>query len=511
MNKFVFIDWTATVARFGYSEKKLKPQDKVITPCQTCKVEIIRTFFSIRKRKTGPFESICKSCQQKRTWRNKGFRENQSIKQSIAMQKVWRNEDYRANLSAKVCENTKKHWQNQEFRNKVVAGVKKAHADNPDYTRKTVAVMHTPIARAKSVASTIERYKDPAYAKKISDANKAKWQDPTFRAKMMAKFSTVEYRTKCSLAIKKLWRDNPEYAKAVLENTKSKQEDQLAKYMRDFGIKYAEQFKFGPWAYDFFLPDHNLLIEVNGDYFHRQKIQMLRDASKATYAAKYSAHKLMVIWEHEFLTSGRVQKLLLELDKKHKPPQVDFSFDDVEFKTSLLAKDCVVFLSRYHYTASGGRNGINFGCYYKNELIACARFCNPTRAESAKRLQLTQKELKELTRFAIHPSYQKKNFASWFLSRCIKSLKQDKTIKCLLTFADTTQEHDGTIYKASNWVYDGEIPPDYHYIDKDGFVMHKRTLWSHSSKLRISESDYATQFGYEKRFGKSKHRFIFWF
>lgn len=83
-----------------------------------------------------------------------------------------------------------------------------------------------------------------------------------------------------------------------------------------------------------------------------------------------------------------------------------------------------------------------------------------------------------------------------------------KNPKCLLTFADATYGHVGTIYKAANWKLDGIIDPDYFYIDNNGYVMHKRTLWGHAKKMNMSESEYCGKYGYIKKYGKEKYRYL---
>jgi asparagine synthetase A len=78
----------------------------------------------------------------------------------------------------------------------------------------------------------------------------------------------------------------------------------------------------------------------------------------------------------------------------------------------------------------------------------------------------------------------------------------------LVSFADSTFGHFGTIYKASNWKQLHVTKPDYHYISQEGFVIHKKTLYDHAQKMGKSESDYVNQFGYMKVFGKSKTKFV---
>ena len=95
---------------------------------------------------------------------------------------------------------------------------------------------------------------------------------------------------------------------------------------------------------------------------------------------------------------------------------------------------------------------------------------------------------------------------SWFISRCLKRLSDD--FKLIISYADTTYNHDGAIYKSLNFVQDGVVPSDYWYVDGDGFVMHKRKLYKHAVKMSMKEAEFAELKGYRKVFGSHKIRFI---
>jgi len=181
---------------------------------------------------------------------------------------------------------------------------------------------------------------------------------------------------------------------------------------------------------------------------------------------------------------------------------VDYSFSDVEIK-KCESKDYKLLLSKYHYLPNAGKGGVAFGAYLGDELIAVCVF-SPLGRQN---MPWDKKTTRELSRLCIHPRYQKKNFASWFVSRCIKNL--DPKFKTVISYCDTTFNHDGATYKACNFKLDGEVKPDYWYVSKDGWVMHKRTLYGHAKKMGMKEKDYAEANGYTKTYGKKKLRFVF--
>lgn len=67
------------------------------------------------------------------------------------------------------------------------------------------------------------------------------------------------------------------------------------------------------------------------------------------------------------------------------------------------------------------------------------------------------------------------NTESWFITKCLKLLKEDKPqIKAVISFSDSTEGHDGTIYKATNAYRIGQTGKATFYLDKDRRLSHPR-------------------------------------
>lgn len=618
MNKFDFINWELTVAQFGYTNKKLRPNDNVIINCHLCNNPYIITFSSIRNRKKDQqYQPLCKSCLQKNRWKNDSYRSKQSKAQSKAVKKLWTDTDYRNNITNKAKQNTTELWTDADYRNRVTSSIKEKHANDDEYKSKAVSALKLskeariaaikdkyatdPEYRAKLSAAAKRNWEDPEYrdnlsktmksvwsndglrqrmselyrgkqynnlfremalakwkdyefvAKvmssftserkekasqtskalwnnadyrnimsfiqssseyraKLSAAAKRNWEDPEYRNKMIDLYKSPEYKSMMSAIAKKLWED-PEYVERVTKHFKSKQEEILSSILSDMNIKFERQKLIGHWPFDFIIYHNSrtILVEVQGDYWHTLKKQQTRDAAKSTYIANYHPdYELKTIWEHDFLSPQRTIDIIGGWLGFCVHEKIDFNITDTNVDIVDDVSASLLF-SKYHYMANGGRSGINIGVTYGDSLIGCARYCNPTRDQSATRLKLKQKEILELTRFVIHPSYQKKNLASYLLSRTIKIIRITKpSIKCLLTFADKTFGHSGTIYKAANWQHDATIRPDYFYVNCDGHVMHKKTMWDHAKKMCKNETEYAASLGYIRKYGKQKERFIYW-
>jgi len=68
------------------------------------------------------------------------------------------------------------------------------------------------------------------------------------------------------------------------------------------------------------------------------------------------------------------------------------------------------------------------------------------------------------------------NTESWFIAQCMKSLKKKYSkYEGVVTWADGGRGHNGTIYLASNFVYDGESRKVKKFIGKNKKQIYQRT------------------------------------
>lgn len=74
-------------------------------------------------------------------------------------------------------------------------------------------------------------------------------------------------------------------------------------------IQFVQQKQFGFWVYDFYLPEYQLFVECDGDYWHgnpaffsklnvTQKKNRVNDKRKATYLER-QGYKLLRFWEYD--------------------------------------------------------------------------------------------------------------------------------------------------------------------------------------------------------------------
>ena len=97
-----------------------------------------------------------------------------------------------------------------------------------------------------------------------------------------------------------------------------------------------------------------------------------------------------------------------------------------------------------------------------------------------------------------------RNTETWFMSKCFELLSHDKPeIKGVISFADATEGHEGTIYKAMNFYYIGKTTRRWFYRDSNGRLRHPR-----QNGVNISLEDAAKR-GWTRERRGSKNRYLY--
>ncbi len=278
------------------------------------------------------------------------------------------------------------------------------------------------------------------------------------------------------------------------------------------GIEFENQYPVDMYSFDFFLPKYNCLLEVNGEYWHSLPENRPKDAAKATYVERYRPDlRLLKIEERNFFNPKMVDHILLSFLGVEAPVLTrQFSFSDVQIALKKNESDYLQFLDSYHYAKCGRKGKHVFEARLGDTIIAVCKFNSVTRQETALKQDVKYTEILELDRFCIHPEYHKKNFATWFISRCVNRIMNDiPTLKKLVSFADPLFGHPGVIYQASNWAKDGETSASYHYIDSCGIPINKKRVYDTASKLRMKELEYVAKHGLIRVEEPPKIRYVY--
>lgn len=98
-----------------------------------------------------------------------------------------------------------------------------------------------------------------------------------------------------------------------------------------------------------------------------------------------------------------------------------------------------------------------------------------------------------------------RNTESWFIHKCFDLLKTDKPrIKGIISFADSTEGHEGTIYKASNFYFIGKTCKATFYRDSLGRLRHPRQCGVNITSERAKELGWTA----EQRLSKNRYLYI---
>ena len=110
-----------------------------------------------------------------------------------------------------------------------------------------------------------------------------------------------------------------------------------------------------------------------------------------------------------------------------------------------------------HYTHSCHNGPMCYGLHQAESLIGVIAFATPiSEAVRAKPFGLTHKDrVTELHRMWAQDGHSK-NALTFFISRAFDLLLEDRPdIRCVLSFADSTEGHTGHVYRAANATYAG--------------------------------------------------------
>lgn len=532
------IDWEATELSTGKTRKQIRKPDMVTVVCERCNKSRTITYNIARKKEIHK----CMSCTHRRGEHSTGellehvcaCGAREMIQYRIGNYENWNCQPCglkRAHAEGKYVEVLEKlharevsqeerdfigrkaseQWKNQEYRDKW----SESRALTKDTRSATSKALWSDEERLVRLSATIKAaWARPDYREVKTEQSRKFWEQDDYKESQLEGMNRQEVRTAISDNSTKIWQDDVYRGKMAIARANqpriSSIQTMLYKYLDDLGVVYepeSEKTAIGHYVFDCLIPGtdgrKNLLIECQGDYWHSLPKAQVNDRSKFTYIDRYFPdYEIIYIWEHEFGAVGRVldrlkQRVGLSLE------QVEFGFSDVVLREP-ASKELRSFLDAYHYIGRD-RGGRVVGAYLGGLLIGVVVYSAPLRQNTAGQFGLISGQVRELSRLCIHPSYHKRNFASWLISR---SLRVVDDVELVIAYSDSTVGHRGTVYRAANFRLHHVVPPDYWYVDQDGFVMHKRTLYRRASRLSMSESDFAVERGYLKQWGGSKLCFV---
>lgn len=166
------------------------------------------------------------------------------------------------------------------------------------------------------------------------------------------------------------------------------------------------------------------------------------------------------------------------------------------------------FVREHHYSKGIHNGPMTWGMYRRltDELVGVIAFATPC-SENVRASVFGpafKHHVTELHRLVLL-DHVEHNAESWFIARGLQGLKDERpNYWAVVSFADATQGHIGTIYQATNAIYYGASGKATFYRDADGRLRHPR-----QNGVNIT-TEAAAQRGWtpEKRDGKHRYCFL---
>lgn len=245
---------------------------------------------------------------------------------------------------------------------------------------------------------------------------------------------------------------------------------EVHRFLTDNGINFraSDRGILSPKELDIVIDDHNIAIEINGDYYHSDIFKPKTYHQDKSISCKEKGYKLIHVYE--YMLNDKVykevmfNKILFMCGKLRSKRVFARKTNVIELKN----KDVKEFYSNNHIQGHK-TSKIVYGLVYKDELIACISF----------------DEIKEgifdLTRYA-----SSKQVIGGF-SKLLKYFKRNNNWSTIQTFSSLDYSH-GDLYFNSGFNLEYITNPNYFYV-KSGRRFSRQQLMKHKLKDRLEFYD----------------------
>jgi len=205
---------------------------------------------------------------------------------------------------------------------------------------------------------------------------------------------------------------------------------------------------------------------------------------------------------------------------------VDISRVSLREISKNVARDMII---KNHYTHKWSLCRVAYGIFYKTELvnefinfnseklIGVCVYGQPAGRSAAMSIcdLIKINEVLELTRLWIADGYGK-NIESYSIGQSVKLIRRDfPKMKCIISYADGEQSHKGTIYQATNFLYQGcssvALMPNYS-VSLSGHPnynwIHSRTVSSRWGSHNVEHLKKSIGKTFWRKKESNKHRYI---
>lgn len=231
---------------------------------------------------------------------------------------------------AQLHESMRGREQTEEHKRKNSEGLRKKYAEDTEWSERQRAnarrIVQDPEVRKKNSESQQRLWENPEHVQKHLEAMACPEVREQIRQAQLGRVHTEERNRKIAEATSKSqlarWAAIPleERRRVTLAGRRASQlanasslETQVAGLLDALGIEYTPQYQVGMTHVDFYVPSRNLLIEVNGCWWHgcEQCVENTAEAQekrqqdrKRLYFLRSQGYTVYTIWEHDMKDAG---------------------------------------------------------------------------------------------------------------------------------------------------------------------------------------------------------------
>ncbi len=262
----------------------------------------------------------------------------------------------------------------------------------------------------------------------------------------------------------------------------SQRESKPQLFIQDFlnqnNVNYIQNNRkiISPFEIDFYLPDYNLGIEVNGLYYHSELNGKDKNYhfNKSKMTEKNNV-KLIQIFEDEILNQKEIVLSKLSNELKLNNIRIDARKCIIKEVSSKAKKE---FLEENHLQGDC-KDTLRYGLYCKEELVSVMTF-------GKRKITGSNKDSNwELIRFCNKNYYSVRGGFNRLLSHILKN----NDIKNFITYADcrwSGLDYTKTVYHKNNFKFIEVTPPNYWYFKPSSQIKRLYRFNFRKSKL-VSE------------------------
>lgn len=264
--------------------------------------------------------------------KNRKHSEETKLKIRKKIQEKWESQEYREKQKSSLTGRklTPEHRQNISLGLKGIKRTEETKQKMSDYQSNRPKEVQNKMAKSRAKwwnsLSDVEKRKmmEPIWEKahtektyeKISNSLKEYCKDANVRERLstQTKQQFEDMTVDEKYAFLKPWIIAGQKASSF-ESSNTAIELKVEKQLVELKVKYEKQVYINDeergYILDFYLPEHKLVIECNGDYWHTLPSTMLRDKKLKKYIESMD-EKIVFLWEKDIYNDGKIVEHCLE-------------------------------------------------------------------------------------------------------------------------------------------------------------------------------------------------------